>query len=516
MHISEPVANTHTTLEPNAHRTRVHARDVIWFCVFLLSGSLLVLYPFFALCCAGAVVALGCCWLAIVYGRRAGLELWQVILLTALSGYMLLGYGFENLAVHAGGVPIILSYGLVYVAWGLAVFSCQHFVRDALKEPAMLCLSALLLLALPHLVFDIPRYGIWAFRDASMVFDGIFLLLGLLWSTRSNSVIPLMKWLMVFFVLNLIYSYTFPWSEEIKAWSPHSGVFLPVPILGNYTSNISCLLAGALFCIFVGSYVVKWPRWILLLLACLQIFGLAIVQARSMYVGLVLILVILVLLGETRKVAELLFGLSSAVAILLFLTMVLGVEIQGRVGPTNLAFLKQHMLSLAGKEDEPGKAGATLDGRIDWYDQVFRRIRRNPVLGEGFGQPLIDFDNGVGDPARQPHNSSLSVLARLGGVGFALWVIFHLCVVTRCFHAFRRWRDRDRQLTDLIMWLFLFYLIIMVEASTQPALEFPSGSIPFFFFTGLVLGLMRRQTPQRNKLNPQGSAVVPALAISRP
>lgn len=509
MHIPEAVANMRASLEPNTCRTRIHATDAIWLSVFLLFGSLLILHPFFALGFLAAVAALGSCWLACVYVRRAGLEAWQVLLLIALTGYMLLNYGFENLTVHVGGAPVIISYGLMYASLALAVFSCRHFMIGALKEPAMLCLLALLLQSFLHLLLDIPRYGIWAIRDASMCCDGIFLLLGLLWAIRRDSTIPLMNWLMALFVLNLIYSLSFPWGEQIQSSSPQSGVFQQVPVLGNYGSNVVYLLTGAIFCILLGRYVVRWPRWILLLLALVQLFGLAILQARSMYVGLVAILVILVLLGETRKAAKLLFMLFSALAVLLLLTMVAGLEIPGRVGPAKIAFLKQHVLSIAGAEDEPGKAGSTLEGRVDWYDQAFQRIRRNPVLGEGFGQPLINFDNGKSAAVRQPHNASISVLARLGAIGFTIWVIFHLCLITRFLHAFRQRRYCDGHLSDLIVWLFLFYVVFMIGASVEATFEFPSGSVPFYFFTGLALGLIRWQVPQRNKLNPRGSALLP-------
>ena len=98
------------------------------FLAFLLLGGLAVLHPLFALGCFAVVAALGLCLVAIVLARRAGLELWQMLLLTALTGYMVLNYGFENLAIHLGGVPLIISYGLMYAAMVFAVFSCRHTI----------------------------------------------------------------------------------------------------------------------------------------------------------------------------------------------------------------------------------------------------------------------------------------------------------------------------------------------------------------------------------------------------
>jgi O-antigen ligase len=310
--------------------------------------------------------------------------------------------------------------------------------------------------------------------------------------------------------VNLVYSYSLPWGEKVRDWSPKSGVFHEAAFLGNYHGSDIYLLAGALFCMFLGRYVVRWPRWIMFVLVMAQLFGLAIHQARAMYVGLVVVLILLVLLGETGKSAQFVLMLSCAFVSVLFLTM-LGLEIPGRVGPVNMAFLKQNVRSIVGAEEKEGTAGATVASRFVWYDQVFERISRNPVLGEGFGQPLIDFVEEGGATVRQPHNSSVTVLARLGAVGLAIWVAFHLCLIKRYIYAFQQRRWCDKQLSDLLLWLFTLYVISMISVSVEPGLEFPSGAVPFYFFVGLTLGLIRWQVPQKNKSDRRMAAFVPSV-----
>ena len=496
METPEVVSSIHARLEPGARSTTIAGGDVALFAAFFLVGSLAMLYPFAALGCLAVVAALVFCWLALRYVRRAGLDAWQVVLLMALTGYVLLNYGFENLAIHLGRVPIIISYLLMFAAFALAAFSRPQLLMRAQKEPAMLCLLALLLLAFLHLVLDVPAHGLWAIRDASMFFDGIFLLLGLLWAMKGNSTIPLMKWLMVVLLLNAAYSFTFPFNETISAWSPKSGVFQEVPLLGSRGGNAIYLLAGALFYMSLARYVVRWPRWIVLLLAIAQLLGLAVIQGRAMYVGLAVVLVIFVLLGETGKSAKLLVMLSPAFAVVLLLTT-LGIEIQGRVGPVRTDFFKDHVRNIVGAVGTPGSG---VSDRIDWYKEAFQHVRAHPVVGEGFGVALISFidlDRPGHAAVRQPHNSSLTVLARLGAVGFLFWAVFHLFVLKRFLYALRQRRHCDEQLADLIVWLFMVYVILMIEASVEPTFEFPSGSIPFYFFVGLALGLIRWQFGQR-------------------
>jgi hypothetical protein len=497
MNMIEAVRNTGTNYRLNGRRTESRVTAIICFLAFLLLGGFAVLHPLFVLGCFAVVAALGLCLLAIVLARRAGLELWQGLLLAALTGYMVLNYGFENLAIHLGGFPLIISYGLMYASMAFAVFSCRHTILRALKEPAMVCVLAFLFLTFLHLIVDVPHYGLWAVRDASMFLDGIFLLLGLLWSMKHSSVMLLLKWLMVVFLLNLGYSFLMPWEDALSSWSPKSGVFVMTPIVGNYRGNQVFLLLGALFFILLAQYVVRWPRWIVLLLAAAQLFGLAILQARAEYVGILVSLIVFLFLGETGKFAKLLSLLAPPLIVILILTTV-GIEISGRIGPVNLAFFKEHIRSIGGAEGTPG---SSVEGRAGWIDQAMQHFWPNPVFGEGFGLPLIEFrDARSGNMVRQPHNSSVSVLARLGAVGFAVWVIFNLRVLSQFIRGFRQRCRWNPVLSNLLLWLFLAYLIDMINISTEAGLEFPSSDIPFLFFVGLALGLVSSQVQQRNRL----------------
>ena len=506
MDTPEMVGNMCAGFKPNARCVPVSGG--VLFAAFCLLGSLVVLYPFLALGCFATVAMLAFGWLALMYLRHAALEVWQIVLLSALTGYTLLNYGFENLTIHIG-VPIIISYVMMFGSLALAAYSRPQFMIRACKEPAAVCLIVLLLPTFLHLVLDVPSYGMWAIRDASMFFDGIFLILGLLWAMKGKSTLPLMKWLMVVFLFNLVYSLTLPWGEWISARSPKSGVFLQVPILGNYRGNGLLLLLGAIFYMFLARYLVKWPRWMVLFLAMAQLFGLAIYQARALYVAFAAVFIIFVFLGEAGKSAKLVFMLLPALAGVLLLTT-LGIEISGRIGLVSLDFLKEHVRGISGAEDTPGS-----HGRAGWFEQAFRHFREHPVVGEGFGMVLIDFtdyDHAENAAVRQPHNSSLSVLARLGTIGFVPWVAFHLYVLRRFLYAFRQRRYCEKRLADLIVWLFMVYVIYMISASVEAQFEFPSGSIPFYFFVGLALGLIRYQIPQKRRGQLHQAALVPGLA----
>jgi len=485
---------------PSATQLSVEARPkkfngylILQFLVLILLGSVLLSYSSSLVYVFAGAVSLGLCWLVSIYVRRAGLELWQAIVLITLFGYLLLNYGFENLTIHIGGIPLILSYAAMFTALGLAVFSHWGIMQRALKEPAMLCILALLALAFVHLLVDLPSYGLWAIRDASMCLDGLFFLLGMLWATRKNCTGVLTKWLMVLFVVNLVYSFTMPWGEQLWSWSPQSGVFLHVPILGNYRNCALLLMTGALFVIYQSELAVtRSRRWILLGLAVAQLLGMAVTQARTTYIGLAGMFVVLVVIRENKNWTKLLVMFSLMLGALLWVT-VAGIEIPGRIGKVDIAFLTQHLRSISG---EAGTPGSTVESRVEFADEALDKLRTSPLLGVGFGEPLLSYvDDETGVVVRMPHNSSLSFLARMGIIGFSVFVAFHLCLTKGFLSAIWRRRYCDRHLWLLVLWLLSFYVQFMISSFAEGPFEFPSAAIPFYFFMGLAAGLIRWRMP---------------------
>ncbi len=486
-----------TSLEAGALCVHNRGRDALYLAVLSLTGALGILYQRAALIFVAAVLGLSLFWWITVRLRRMGLEIWQSLLLMTLSCYMLLNYGFENITIHVGGIPLIVSYALMYMSFALAVYSSRHWIVRALTEPAMLCLLALLLFSVLHLFVDVPSYGLWAVRDSTMILDGLFVVLGLLWAREANSITVLIKWLMLITVINLFYCFTFPWSAKLLAWSPTSGVFMDVPILGQYHTTDLYLLQGTVLCLGLGGYMVTRRRWIMLLLVVAQLFGLAIVQARAAYVALAAFIVILTLLGEARKSGILVAMLFSALAVLVLVTSVGGLQLSGRIGPVNIGFLADHLRSITGVKVT---AASTVQSRFDWTGEAMDHFRSSPIVGVGFGQPLINYiDEETGAVVRIPHNSNISILARLGVIGFAIWAIFHLWLIQRFIYAYSHRRRTDKQVYELILWIFLFYINFMVSSLVEAPFEFPSSAIPFYFFMGLGLGLIRWQLPGESK-----------------
>jgi O-antigen ligase len=214
----------------------------------------------------------------------------------------------------------------------------------------------------------------------------------------------------------------------------------------------------------------------------------------------VLALILLVLLGEAKKFGKLLILLPAALAAILLVTSVGGLKITGRIGEINLDFFEEHVRSMS---DAQGTPGSSVEGRFRMFDEALQHFRAHPLLGEGFGLPLtswMDTNNEEGNNAitRTPHNSTVSYLARLGLIGIALWIAFHLSIITRLIYGLRQRAHWDPRLSAFVLWFFLFYVLFMMGSNVEGSFEFPSLAIPFFFFTGFALGLLRWHAPRQN------------------
>jgi O-antigen ligase len=238
-----------------------------------------------------------------------------------------------------------------------------------------------------------------------------------------------------------------------------------------------------------------------------QFLGVSITQGRRTYVGTAAALVLLVLFGEAKKFAKLIILVPSALIVLFLVTTVGGLKISGRIGEVNLDFLKAHLRSIETSEGTPGSSRET---RVDMVEQALQHFYVHPVLGEGFGQPLIaDIDESNGAVTRMPHNSSITYLARLGLIGFVIWIAFHFLLITRFVSVLRRRNTGDdKRLPAFVLWLFLFYVLFMITSLVEAPFEFPSGAVPFYFFMGLALGLMRWHMSDNNKREPRAAAFV--------
>jgi O-antigen ligase len=478
-------------------------RNLLFFLLLALVGALAVLYPEATISILAIVVILALTFWALNLMSRSGLELWQGLLIFTLSCDLILNYGFDNIAIHMGSLPLVVSYALRYTCLALALYKSRSLLVSALKEPVMVCILILIFLSSLHFIFDVPAFGVWAIRDSTLFLDGVFFLLGFFWAAADTHLRVWLRWMMAVCIINLLYAYTFPWSEKILNVSPTSGVFMPVPIFGQYHSTSMVLVMGTVFCMGLARFVMNKCRWILHGLVALQVLGLTILQMRATYIALAACLVVFILLREGRKAMTLL-TLASLAVVGVFLLGAFGIELSGRIGPVNLAFLEDHLRSIVGVKVT---AASTVESRFDFVDDTMKHIRAHPIVGEGFGRPLVDYiDEETGAVVRIPHNSSLTIMARLGSVGFLVWLAFNACVMARFMYAYRHRRSWNPLFREFALWSFLYYLSFIIVSLVEGPLEQPAIAVPFYFLVGLAVAVIRLRMAEDRRTIPAVSA----------
>ena len=437
-----------------------------------------------------------------------------VILFLALGGFLVLNYGFANWTIPIFGLSIPIGHVLTLIALALALPGNLNKIIPFLKEPAIILWGVLSLLSLGHLFFDLRQYGAYAVRDASFVAEGGFLFLGYLWAQKQEDQALFLKGMAGLFLIALIYSITALKPGLMTGYSPVSGIFQPVPVLGNYSYIYFVLHVGALFYVLAIPPSKKWRNVLLAVLAVLQIASMLYFQARSTYYSIVLIIPLILIFSGIRQTLRMavcyIAGFITLIAFAYLLSMK-DVELQGRQGEVTPAFYVEHIETIDPDNKLPNVTGTGW--RLDIWRQAIDHWLASPttiLVGEGFGRPLTNLRQAGGytglavpedeiNPKifsvaiRQPHNIHLTVLARLGLLGVLIWISFHARILYLFTHSLQKGK-RKKQDNSLVLWLLLFYVLGMMLATVQPWLEFSQGAIPFYIILGFSIAILTQKS----------------------
>lgn len=393
--------------------------------------------------------------------------------------YVVLGYGYANFTVL--GIPV--GYLLFFILLGITVIVDTPITYIYVKEPIFLFSLLLIIYTLGHLGFDIPKNGLYSIRDASMTIELLALLVGFAWTVKYSKY-NIYNYIRALFILNFIYSLTFFISDRISAISPVSGVFQPVPLLGYYTHSFLFLLVGSIyFYLQTGSYK---HAGINIWLARIQLLWAFIFEARTTYISIVLIVIILLFFKKFRIVLDIATTIIIGAISVILLGSLFGIFLEGRVGTVSIDFFVTHILSIFLKGDSVAIGSAEhrlrmLSESINIWTTNWSSI----LFGVGFGKPIINVYT-TGIQIRNPHNTHLSFLVRLGIIGFLLWAGICIRTLKLILINIRTAGGQDK---NNQIWILVYFACGIVLTTFQPWLEFPYGTIPFYIVIGYSIGI---------------------------
>jgi hypothetical protein len=346
-----------------------------------------------------------------------------------------------------------------------------------------------------RLLVDASREGVWAFRDGTQLIETLYLVVGFAVISGTPQLARLSRWMRGIIFAASAYGLTFVFGDTLIAISPTlpGGSEQPIPTIGSYATTGTMLLLGAFYCMTRPNSASKWARHYSTLAAGLLVsYAVLVIQARTTYVQL-LCLSILLLLVRPRALRHLASTFPVLCVLLLFVAA-FEIRISGRLSSEiSWSFLWEHVQSIfgIGSKGSVADAAGGVSLRLGWWIRLYNELTADLatlISGLGFGIPLTDFRDTAGIMAREPHNSIISVIGRLGVVGGISWIWMQVELFRAGYGAYRACRRMKRQRdAEVVLLIMAFAVLTLASCFGEDTMEKPYNAIPYYALWGIVL-----------------------------
>lgn len=427
-----------------------------------------------------------------------------------LGGYLFFDKSFAYL--HVPGTPVFVGEIVLGIGFFEALRLPSPWYHLLRSSPILKLLLVFMGLCALRLGADLPRYRLDAVRDSSIWYYGIFAFLVAAAAVCEPTFVPrLVRW----------YRRVLPW---YFAWAPVAvaltevdalaSVYVPgtsTPINSFRYTDIAVHVGMGLAFLWLGLDRLVGARPDRSRESLVSVLGLVALlavgsQSRGGFLAAVATLAIVAAFlpsGHRRRIA-----LSGTVGLLAALALVLALDlrIEGERRDVSVQQVAANLSSLAGEESSEDLTG-TVEWRQGFWGQVLDDLlsSRAWLTGLGFGEILperyeVDVGNTNNETSAQPlrnvHNSHLTLLARIGFPGFALWLLLWVVWSVHVLGWVRRRPGGVRDpATAMVIWLLASVPGFLIGAYFDPSLEGPHVAIWFFTLVGLGVAATRVRRP---------------------
>ncbi|MCA9788483.1 MAG: O-antigen ligase family protein [Cyanobacteria bacterium HKST-UBA05] len=417
------------------------------------------------------------------------IEHWRFYLtLAILALYLLLDYAFMQVRFPLHG-RISLPIGEILILLWITTLNFRSVCCKIRPKSLFWVLIAYFSYGVIRALVGFTEYGAYALRDATSIFEQFFILVGFCMVCKVERYKTLGKWLPLILTLGVLIGLSYPFKAHFVGLSPtiQTASGYDVPFFFTYAYTFVMMLMYLIYILLFKPY--HRVRWVLLL-AGLLIFLVANFQIRTIYIQLIALILFLSLFNRHIFKYALIIGFIGVAA--LGLIELSGFEIQGRFQSFSLTFFIKHFMSIFGIQAE-GVEGATggILLRLSWWQAIWSQLTSSVttfLFGLGYGVPLTDFIYTTGVLVREPHNSYVSVLARLGVTGVVFYLALHIQLIAMWFKALKlahikHWATGKKSL----FMMMAFLIVVYIYGMTEDAFEKPYVSIPFYTVWGIIL-----------------------------
>lgn len=423
--------------------------------------------------------------------KAAGRDRWLDVLCLTLLGYALLGRGWAYV-----GVPPIYV-GEVVLVLGLLAMCRGGWHRGVLDSAAAWMLMAFAGWGFCRTWPYLPLYGIEALRDSVIWGYSALAFLVMAYILAKPARLAVLveryrKFVPVFLVGFPIAWVIFRFGEETLPRWP----WADTPILHVKGGDAMVHLAGVM-AFGVAGLASLGPRLGLLLAA-----GVAMVGTYNRGGLLSFIVVFLLCLAMRPKAAALRrFAVVCLCGVAILAATEVEFQMPGKERSISVAQLVTNLVSVAGDTHE-GNLDVTKEWRLSWWRDIVSYTVEGKYFwtGKGFGVNLAEDDGFqvmTDNSLRSPHNGHLTILARAGVPGLALWMLAQGLWAMSVLDGYL-WSNRRRQQrwAGLFLFLLAYWTAFMGNAAFDVFIEGPMGGIWFWSVYGVGLAavwLYRRQ-----------------------
>ncbi|MEZ5261380.1 MAG: O-antigen ligase family protein [Acidimicrobiia bacterium] len=445
-----------------------------------------------------------------VWDRRWGAvaTLWAVM----LFGYAMFDKGFAYL--HLPGTPLFIGELALLPVVALLATDTRWFRGHRLLPFS--ALTAFVGWAALRLVQSLPAYRIDALRDSALWYYALVGAFVVAWFRRTGPEQAFAR------CLRFASALTWP----LLVWAPFAILaeraggttvgpkvpFTDVSILTHKPSNLAPLLTM----VALLAWHDRWSgaserrRTVIFTIAVIDIAAVG-TQTRGGFLAAAFGIVI----GTTVLPSSLRLGRVARRALavcLAFFVISFALDLKVSAGrDLGVRQLTNNTLSLVGLnyEDRNDPVRGTLEGNAEWRERLWATIidktflNEREVSGWGFGPNLGDelgFENQLGDGSlRSPHNSHLSVFARMGAIGLILWLSLWATWAASLAALARRRDCREQRVRVAAAVLIGMMVALHINAYFDPAYESPQAGAWMWAVFGAGCGLL---LVRRNVVTP--------------
>lgn len=408
-------------------------------------------------------------------------------LLLAVAAYALTGKGFAY-----AGIPPLFPGELLVLA-GLATF-----VIPSVSLAAFASLPSVLLVVMIGwvVVRTVPFLGTGAMdalRDSVVVMYGLlaFVVANLILADPSR-IDRGVRWAGRFFSfygasIFIVYTVGKHFENVIPRW-PLSDT----PLLSLRGGEAAVHIGAAAVFALLGLKRSTLPWTVMMILG----FAAVSAQSRGGMLAIVVPFLLAATLGGRLKVPVMLALAALPIVVVLYVGDVEVLESEHR--RVKVTQVVDNIASIFVKTDSSDN---TLDDtkawRLRWWNKIVNYTVHGDAfwLGRGFGVNLAEQDgfasnDNAGSPLRSPHSVHMTMLARTGVPGFALWCVLNLSWLAMMGRRMLLARRRgDVPWANLLLFVTCYAAGIVIDASFDVAIEGPMIGIPFWVVFGSGIGL---------------------------